>query len=79
MFISFAEPAPPLILRLLDTTGKAEKETIELPRQFAESLILHRNAQPVADFRIVPDIVVSEDDVEGVTIGPELWREPLAA
>jgi|HubBroStandDraft_5_1064220.scaffolds.fasta_scaffold1443004_2 hypothetical protein len=70
---------PSLIVRLREKTGKVAKQSIEFPRDFAVRLILNRLAVPVIDLLTIPDVVVSEDELEGVTIGPDTSQESQAA
>jgi len=68
--IRFAEDAPGLIVRLLEIPEKA----ILFPRELAVSLIRRRRAKVVANLNTVPDLTLTEEDVEKLKAsGTDLW------
>ena len=66
MLISFAEPAPPIVVRLLADCGKLPAGiTVQFPHEStAHHLITHRLAVPVADFNVSADLTLDESDLE---------------
>jgi hypothetical protein len=59
----------PFQVRLIEAETKTPSRiAIQLPRETAQWLILHRLAVPVADQANVPDFVMDEDEAN------EVWR-----
>ena len=48
---------PPLLVRV-------QGKIVQLPHEVSVSLIRNRLAIPVAEFSVLPEIVVDEDDIE---------------
>ncbi len=61
---------PPLLIQLGRDFKKLPAHiSIELPRKIARALIMRREALPVGDFNVLPDLVIEEDDLKHA--GPE--------
>ncbi len=56
-------PAPPLLVRLKESAeGIPAGTIIQTSYEMATALIRVRAATPVGDFRVVPDVVITDDD-----------------
>jgi hypothetical protein len=76
MLITFAEPAPPIVVRLLADCGKLPGGiTVSFPNEStAHHLIANRLAVPVADFNVYADLPLDENDLEQSEIEELLSR-----
>jgi hypothetical protein len=60
----FKLDTPPLLIRMNENTeGIPAGIPIELPREYSTALIRVRVSIPVGDFKIVPSLVISEDEI----------------
>jgi hypothetical protein len=55
-----AKPAQTMLVRL----RRAPETVLQLPSEVAHSLVVRRLARPVGDLQAVPDLVLTEDDLE---------------
>jgi hypothetical protein len=77
MLITYAEPAPPIVVRMLADYGKLPGGiTVQFPHEStAHNLIANRLAIPVADFSVTADLTLDESDLEQIGLGDDYWRD----
>jgi hypothetical protein len=66
----FARDATSIVVRLKQAPGT----TVQLPKELAYSLLRRRQATVVGSLEVIPEVVLTEDDVDDLAAsGIDLW------